>query len=82
MTCDICERVDGHISGCPNCVPAKASLYCSYCDEGINEWDEYIENEDGELIHRECIQGISQLLDWLGVEIKTMEDTNCGRKTP
>ena len=71
--CEICRQIPCH-SRCPNYKPPKASHYCSICGEGIYEGEEYIENQDGECIHYECVQGIRQLLEWLGYEIKTMED--------
>ena len=62
------------IPRCPNYEPPKVSHYCSICDEGIYSGEEYIENQDGEYIHYECVQGIRQLLEWFGYEIKTMEN--------
>lgn len=70
--CEICRKLPCD-SRCPNYEPPKAS-YCSICNEGIYDGEDYIENMDGEYIHYECIQGIRQLLEWLGYEIKTMED--------
>lgn len=71
--CDICRKSPCD-SRCPNYIPPKTSHYCSICDEGIYDGEDYIENQDGEYIHYECVQGIRQLLEWLGYEIKTMED--------
>ena len=62
--------------GCPNYEPQKTNHYCDVCGEGINEYEEYIENDDGEYAHYECFQGVRDLLGWLGYEIKTMEDEN------
>ena len=52
----------------------KAKHYCSICGDGIYDGEEYIENDDGEYIHYGCIQGIRRLLDWLGYDVKVMED--------
>lgn len=52
----------------------KAKHYCSICDYGILDGEEYIKNDGDEYVHYECIHGIRQLLEWLGYEIKTMED--------
>lgn len=52
----------------------KVKHYCSICGDGIHNEEEYIENDDGEYIHYDCIQGTRQLLNWLGYDIKTMED--------
>ena len=71
--CEICRQIPCH-SRCPNYEPPKASHYCSICGEGIYDGEDYIENQDGEYIHYECVQGIRQLLEWLGNEIKTMEE--------
>ena len=71
--CEICRQIPCH-PRCPNYVPPKASHYCSICGDGIYDGEDYIENQDGEYIHYECVQGIKQLLEWLGYEIKTMED--------
>lgn len=74
MACEYCLRTDGHHPRCPNYEPPKAYHYCSICGDGIYDGEEYIENQDEECIHYECVQGIRQLLEWLGYEIKTMED--------
>ena len=73
--CEICRQIPCH-SRCPNYVPPKASHYCSICGDGIYDGEEYIENQDGEYIHYECVQGIRWLLNWLEYEVKTMEDFN------
>lgn len=62
--------------GCPNYEPSKASHYCDVCGEGIYGGEEYIVNNDGEYRHYDCFQGMRDLLEWLGYEIKTMEDTD------
>lgn len=63
---------------CPNYEPKKVRIYCSFCGEGIYEGEDYIENQDGEYRHYDCFLGMKDLSDWLGYEIKTMEDTNEG----
>lgn len=60
--------------GCPNYQQHKPLYYCSVCGNGIYEGEEYVANNDGEYIHFDCIQSIRQLLQWLGYEIKEMED--------
>ncbi len=64
----------GHDTRCPNYIPPKASHYCSICDDGIYGGEEYIENDYGEYRHYDCFYGIRELLEWLGYEVKTMED--------
>lgn len=73
--CEICGRSVGHDCRCPYYIPPKASHYCSFCGDGIYDGEEYIENLDGEYRHYECFHGMRDLLEWLGYEIKTMEDT-------
>lgn len=74
--CDICGRIGGHHSMCPNYTPPKASRYCSICDNGIYDGEEYIENLDGEYAHYDCITDLSyrSMIEWLSGEIRTMED--------
>lgn len=74
VQCDICGRTIGHDYRCPNYIPQKATHYCSYCGEGIYDGEEYIENQDDEYRHYDCFHGIRDLLEWLGYEVKTMED--------
>lgn len=73
--CEICRQTpcDFH---CPNYVPPKAALYCSLCDNGIHNGEEYIKNLDGESAHYDCVTGLSYyaMIEWLGGEIRTMED--------
>ena len=74
MACEYCNRIKNHHPQCPLYEPPKASHYCSICGEGILEGEEYIENENGEYRHWECFDGMRDLLEWLGYEIKTMEE--------
>lgn len=71
--CRICFH-DKCPSGCPNYIPPKSIYYCSVCGEGICEGEEYIVNDDGEYRHYDCFQGMKDLLEWLGYEVKTMEE--------
>lgn len=75
MACEYCGGLVSHHSRCPNYESPKSSHYCSICKDGICNGEEYIENDNGELCHYECIDGIKELLKWLGYEIKIMEDT-------
>ncbi len=61
-------------SRCPNYFSPKAIHYCSSCGDGIYDGEEYIENLNGEYRHYECFNGMRELLEWLGVEIRTMEE--------
>lgn len=64
----------GHDCRCPYYKPPKASHYCYSCGEGIYDGEKYVENLDGEYRHYECFHGMRDLLEWLGFDIKTMED--------
>ena len=55
-------------------MPPKASHYCSICNEGIYDGEEYIENNDCEYAHWECVDYGRDLAKFLGYEIKTMEE--------
>lgn len=72
--CDLCLQNPCVDPRCPNYIPPKVTHHCSICGEGIYEGDEYIQNNDGEYRHYECFHGIRDLLEWLGYEVKTMED--------
>ena len=72
--CDICGQIGSHSSHCPYFSPPKANHYCSICGDGIYEGEEYIINDEGEYRHYDCFYGKRDLLEWLGYEVKTMED--------
>ena len=55
-------------------MPPKTSHYCSICQEGIYNGEEYIENDWGEYAHWECVDYGKDLVRFLGYEIKTMEE--------
>lgn len=59
---------------CPNYIPKKCNYYCSICENGIFSGEEYIRNNNGEYAHWECIDYKKDLADWLGCEIKIMEE--------
>lgn len=70
--CQYCKQLICPV-GCPNYEPPKPKRYCRICGGGIYAGEEYIENEDGEFIHYECINGVRDLVKWLGGEIKIMK---------
>ena len=76
MACEYCHGEGYHFTQCPNFVPPKSSHYCSICNYGILDGEEYIENDIGEYAHWECFNGTKVLLDFLGYRIKIMEDEN------
>ena len=69
--CEICRSYPC-CSLCPNYMPPKASHYCSICNEGIYDGEEYIENDYGEYAHWECVDYRRDLIKFLGYEIKEM----------
>lgn len=75
--CDLCW-CGSCMSGCPN-EPAPPSIgICAYCDEPIEEGDRYIETDDGEKYHRDCLfeMELDKLLELLGYEVKTADPNN------
>lgn len=71
--CSICGQTPC-AARCPNYIPKKAKHYCSICEEGILDGEEYIENDNGEYRHYDCFGGMRDLMEWLGYSIKTMSD--------
>ena len=71
--CSICGQTPC-VARCPNYTPKKANHYCSICSNGILDGEEYIENDDGEYAHWECVDYTRDLVKFLGYEIKEMED--------
>lgn len=71
--CSICGQTPC-AARCPNYTPKKAKHYCSICDEGIYDGEEYIKNDNSEYAHWECVDYGRDLAKFLGYEIKTMED--------
>lgn len=76
--CDCCKKTYGHDPRCPYYEPPKTAHYCSACGEGIYNGESYIENDNSEYRHYECFYGMRDLLEWLGYDIKTMEEMNNG----
>ena len=71
--CKYCHKLE-HPQGCPNYIQPKSTHYCSVCDEGILNGEEYIVNDDGEYAHLDCIDYARDLVKFLGYEIKEMEE--------
>ena len=74
MACEYCHGEGYHLTHCPSFVSQKATHYCSICDEGISEGEEYIENDVGEYAHWDCFSSMKELLEFLGYRIRIMED--------
>ena len=69
MICDVCGRINGHLSRCSEYEEIKPNHYCSICNEGIYDGEEYIENDCGDYAHWECVDGKFSLADWLKIRI-------------
>ena len=70
--CEYCLMIGRkHDSRCPNAPEVTSNKICASCGLEIMPWEEYVENNDGEYIHVDCIGSIYWFLDWLGYEIKT-----------
>ena len=76
MPCEYCHQYGTHHPRCPLYESPKATHCCSICNEGILNGEEYIENDDGEYAHWDCIDYARDLAEWLGYEIKEMEEIN------
>ena len=74
MPCEYCGKYITHHSRCPLYEPPRATHSCSICNEGILNGEEYIVNDDGEYAHWDCIDYGRDLAEWLGYEIKEMEE--------
>lgn len=71
--CKVCMKDPCH-PRCPNYSSSKSKIYCSACGQKIETGEDFLENICGDTIHFECVQGIRGLLEFLGYQIKTMED--------
>lgn len=71
--CMECRQTPCHPQ-CPNYTPLKTNYYCSICEDGIYEDDQYVENMLEENAHLDCLQGLTtkELIKWFGFDIKTM----------
>lgn len=71
--CEICRHYPCHYM-CPNYSLPKVSHFCSICNEGIYDGDQYVENNEGDCIHLDCLSqmDIYELTKWFNYEVKTM----------
>lgn len=74
MPCEYCGRYGSHNPRCPLYEPPKVSHYCSICQEGILNGEEYIENDCEEYAHWECVNNAYELLDFLNLKRRIMEE--------
>ena len=76
MPCEYCGQYTNHNLYCPNYEPPKAFHYCSICSEGIYNGEKYIENDNGDYAHWECVDYGKDLVEFLGYEIREMDCEN------
>ena len=74
MPCEYCGKYGTHHPRCPLYEPPRASHFCSICNEGILNGEEYIENDNGEYAHTDCFSGISDVVEWLGYDMRIMSE--------
>ena len=74
MPCEYCGQYGTHHPRCPLYEPPKSHHYCSICKEGIYDGEEYIENDDCEYAHWDCVDYGRDLVKWLGFQVRTMEE--------
>ena len=75
MICEICKQLICP-PGCPNHISPSVNHYCSICDKGVHNGEEYIVNDNGDYAHWECVNYGRDLAKFLGYEIKEMDDEN------
>ncbi len=74
MYCEICRQYGTHHPRCPYYSPPRPRITCCYCDEGIYQGECYLDNQNGEYVHRDCIPDTDWLINWLGFKV---EEMNC-----
>lgn len=75
MYCEVCGRTGGHLHGCPESNSKYYAAHrCDVCGNPILNGEEYIVNDSGDYGHYDCFISFSDLLKWLGIEVKTMEE--------
>lgn len=73
--CEICGN-NSCLNKCPNFIPLRAIHYCSICNDGICNGEEYLRNDNKEYIHWDCWQSCRDLVKWLGYEVKIMDEND------
>ncbi|MBQ4523367.1 MAG: hypothetical protein IJA10_10540 [Lachnospiraceae bacterium] len=75
MSCEYCRQIGGrHDNRCPLAPESRTNHYCSICNQGIQNGEEYIKNDDCEYAHWECVDYTRDLIEFLGYDVKKMED--------
>lgn len=76
MTCSFCLRDDGHDFLCPYYEPPKPRFFCAICKDGILNGEEYVQNQNGNYAHWDCAWVGRELVKFLGIEVKVMEEND------
>lgn len=71
MSCSYCRQIPHH-PRCPIAPEPKLHETCVICEDGICDGEEYIENDNGEFAHWECVNYARDLAKFLGYEPKEM----------
>lgn len=71
--CKLCRKYPCDYR-CPNYESPKATFYCSICGDGMYEYDRYVENDNCEYAHLDCLSqmDIYELVEWFGFDVKTI----------
>ena len=74
--CGICGMYGQHHPRCPYYSPPKSKYICCYCSESIYKGERYLNNEQGEYIHEDCIRsvGTDWLINWLVFNYEETEE--------
>ena len=73
MYCEVCGRSGGHLPNCPENPNYEENEFtpnkkCDFCGEMIEDGELYIENDNGEYAHLNCVD-IESLCDFLAIDI-------------
>jgi len=71
--CNICRQTYCP-SGCPNFEPRKSGYICDFCGNDIFVGEVYVDDGVNNTAHLDCINGIRQFINWVGLKVKVMED--------
>lgn len=74
MACEYCGYISGHAFRCPKYKSPSSSYSCAICNDGIQIGERYIVNDSGDYAHWECIDYAKDLAEFLGYEIKEIEE--------
>ena len=77
MACEYCLQIGGnHDKRCPNYSAPESRYKCVVCNEYIQPGEEFLANDNDEKAHWECVDTGYELIKFLDLRIKVMEDEN------